>query len=396
MHRPCATWSTVGHWAAARVGLELLDALDAAHRAGIVHHDVKPANVMVAPSGRVKLADFGLASLQDDTQRTLTGATGAMGRGDGRAVTAAFRSLPYVAPEQASGGPAGPAADLWALGATLWFAVEGVAPFERAGPAATLGAILHDPPGRPTRAGPLEPVLLALLAKDPDHRPPATLVRRMLEPLAAVSSPSAAASHPSVPLAAGTSTAPSAGTTPCGQPGPRPRRDPVSSPRVRVGGVLGCPREPGGVGANRLLAGPRRRAGGGGVGGGGCWRLAGSCCWWRWLAVSGTTGAAAGGRLGWVSRFGMGSLSSWSARWTAGLGWWVRESGASPPLGSSVWSGCGSRTPAGRVAPSEVASSICSMTSASVTTPTWMRPSGMVTGSCSRPTSIRVSGWRGH
>ena len=104
-------------------------------------------------------------------------------------MTAAFGSLPYVAPEQASGGPAGPAADLWALGATLWFAVEGVAPFERAGPAATLGAILHDPPGRPTRAGPLEPVLLALLAKDPAHRPPATFVRRMLEPLAAVSSP---------------------------------------------------------------------------------------------------------------------------------------------------------------------------------------------------------------
>ena len=162
----------VGQGAAARIGLELLDALDAAHRAGIVHHDVKPANVMVSPSGRVKLADYGIASLQEDTQRTLTGATGAMrGRGDGRAVTAAFGSLPYVAPEQASGGHAGPAADLWALGATLWFAVEGVAPFERASPAATLGAILHDPPGRPSRAGPLEPALLALLAKDPAHRP---------------------------------------------------------------------------------------------------------------------------------------------------------------------------------------------------------------------------------
>jgi hypothetical protein len=216
----------VGPAAAARVGLELLDALDAAHQAGIVHHDVKPANVMVTSDGRVKLADFGIASLQDDTQRTLTGAAAALDRtasaeapgpaprGADRAVTAAFGSLPYVAPEQASGRPAGPAADLWALGATLWFAVEGVAPFERAGPAATLGAILHDPPGHPARAGPLEPVLLALLVKDPDRRPRAAVVRRMLAPLAAgTPHPTAPASHPTVPLAAGTSAVPLAAGT---------------------------------------------------------------------------------------------------------------------------------------------------------------------------------------
>jgi len=125
--------------AAARVGLDLLDALEAAHRAGIVHHDVKPGNVMVPPGGRAKLADFGIASLQEDTQRTRTGS--------------AFGSLPYVAPEQARGHRGGPPADLWALGATMWFAVEGAAPFDRDGPAAILGAILHDPPGRPGRAG---------------------------------------------------------------------------------------------------------------------------------------------------------------------------------------------------------------------------------------------------
>jgi hypothetical protein len=182
---------------AARVGLELLDALDAAHRAGIVHHDVKPANVMVAAGGRIKLADFGIASLQEDTQRTLTGAAQAADADPGgRAMTVVFGSLPYVAPEQASGRGAGPAADLWALGATLWFAVEGVAPFERGHPAATLSALLSDPPGRPARAGPLEPVLLALLEKDPARRPPAPALRRMLEPQAA------SAPAPTAPLTA--------------------------------------------------------------------------------------------------------------------------------------------------------------------------------------------------
>jgi hypothetical protein len=194
---------------AARVGLELLEALDAAHRAGIVHHDVKPANVMVTADGRAKLADFGIASLQDDTQRTL-----GAGVGD-RTMTAAFGSLPYVAPEQAGDRRAGPAADLWALGATLWFAIEGAAPFERASPAATLGAILHDPPGRPWRAGPLEPVLLALLAKDPQARPPAAVLRGMLAPLAA------AAPAPTVPMA-GTARLPAAQAPTDALTGPAP------------------------------------------------------------------------------------------------------------------------------------------------------------------------------
>jgi eukaryotic-like serine/threonine-protein kinase len=154
---------------AARLGLQLLDALEAAHRSGIVHHDVKPANVMVPAAAPAKLADFGIASLED-TQRTLTGA--------------AFGSLPYVAPEQATGRRGGPAADLWALGATLWFAVEGAPPFRRDGPAATLAAILHDPPGEQRRAGPLGPVLLALLAKDPERRPAEAAVRGLLAPLA--------------------------------------------------------------------------------------------------------------------------------------------------------------------------------------------------------------------
>jgi hypothetical protein len=254
----------LGPAAAARVGLELLDALDAAHRAGIVHHDVKPANVMVTSGGRVKLADFGIASLQEDTQRTLTGAAGGLGgpggaagsggRGAGRALTAAFGSLPFVAPEQASGEHAGPAADLWALGATLWFAVEGTAPFERAGPAATLSAILHDPPGHPARAGPLEPVLLALLVKDPARRPPATAVRRMLEPLA-TGTPAPA------PPGAGTlaATVPVTGTPAPTVPPTRTTRlpaDPAASTKA-----MARPAPPVGWGARPPPAPARRRRG---------------------------------------------------------------------------------------------------------------------------------------
>jgi eukaryotic-like serine/threonine-protein kinase len=173
--------------AAARIGLDLLGALAAAHRAGIVHHDVKPANVMVPAGAAAKLADFGIASLED-TQRTLTGA--------------AFGSLPYVAPEQAMGGRGGPPADLWGLGATLWFAVEGAPPFDRGSPAATLAAILHDPPGDPRRAGPLGPVLLALLGKDPGYRPTAPVLHRLLTPLAAAEPGSTVPRQPTTRLPA--------------------------------------------------------------------------------------------------------------------------------------------------------------------------------------------------
>jgi hypothetical protein len=254
--------------AAARVGLALLDALDAAHRAGIVHHDVKPANVMVAADGRVKLADFGIASLQEDTQRTLTagpgpgraGAAGAPGgRAPERAVTAVFGSLPYVAPEQARGEPAGPAADLWALGATLWFAVEGRAPFERPGPAATLSAVLHDSPGRPTRAGPLEPLLLALLTKDPTGRPATAAIRDMLAP------PPAEPAGPTVPIA-GTARLPADPTAAtevlAGPPPPR-----SAAPGEWAGPVLarGPASFPGGM-ADPVPAPSAASASGGGAG----------------------------------------------------------------------------------------------------------------------------------
>ncbi|MDP9406015.1 MAG: serine/threonine protein kinase, partial [Actinomycetota bacterium] len=142
---------------AAAIGLAVLDALEAAHAEGIVHRDVKPGNVMVAASGRVKLTDFGVAAVQGDPKITMTGLI--------------VGSPSYMAPEQAREGEATPATDLWGLGATLYYAVEATPPFDRGHTMATLNAVVHEPPRPPTRAGALAPVVSRLLAKDPGLRP---------------------------------------------------------------------------------------------------------------------------------------------------------------------------------------------------------------------------------
>src|SRR6266511_2034001 len=121
----------------ARIGLRIASALEAAHRAGIVHRDVKPANVMVGEDGSVWLGDFGIAQLQGDPKLTASGII--------------VGSPWYMAPEQASGGQIGPETDLWGLGATMYYAVEGEAPFERAGSLATLAAVVNEPPRTPRR-----------------------------------------------------------------------------------------------------------------------------------------------------------------------------------------------------------------------------------------------------
>jgi eukaryotic-like serine/threonine-protein kinase len=155
---------------AARAGLEILAALRAAHAAGIVHRDVKPANILMAPD-RAVLTDFGIA------------------RAAGSALTIAgvlIGSPPYIAPERAMGGLSGPPGDLWGLGACLYAAVEGHGPFDRdAGALASLTAIVADEPQPATHAGPLWPVISGLLRKDPAQRLDAAQAERMLLTVAA-------------------------------------------------------------------------------------------------------------------------------------------------------------------------------------------------------------------
>ncbi|WP_033292377.1 serine/threonine-protein kinase [Amycolatopsis jejuensis] len=157
------------------VGERVLAALQAAHAAGIVHRDVKPANIMVAPDGRVKLTDFGIAHAIDDPRLTTSGMI--------------VGSPAFMAPERVQGREAMPESDLWSLGATLYFAAEGIVAFERATTAATLHAIMTEAPYLTRTQGPLAAVILGLLVANPEARLTAAQARAMLTTAAGQTGP---------------------------------------------------------------------------------------------------------------------------------------------------------------------------------------------------------------
>ncbi|MEV0177873.1 protein kinase [Streptomyces sp. NPDC050625] len=163
---------------AARIGLWVLRALRAAHSAGVLHRDVKPGNVLLGQDGRVLLTDFGIAQIEGDTTITRTGEV--------------VGSVDYLAPERVRGHDPGSSSDLWALGATLYTAVEGRSPFRRTSPLSTMQAVVEEEAADLQYGGPLGPVITALLRKDPAERPGAAETEQMLAEAAEGRRPSSA------------------------------------------------------------------------------------------------------------------------------------------------------------------------------------------------------------
>ena len=151
---------------AAEIGLELLAVLGQAHRAGILHRDVKPSNILIGHDGRVVLTDFGIARVEGDPSVTSTGML--------------VGAPSYISPERARGRIPGAPADLWSLGATLYAMVEGRPPYEKGSALSTLTAVMTEDLLPPANGGALTPVIAGLLRKDPEHRFDETITRRLL------------------------------------------------------------------------------------------------------------------------------------------------------------------------------------------------------------------------
>lgn len=142
---------------AARLTLPVLEGLCAAHGRGVLHRDVKPANVLLGREGRVVLTDFGIARIEGETSLTVSGEF--------------LGSLRYCAPERMGGRDPGPEGDLWSVGVLLYEAVEGWSPFQRGSMEATVAAVLAGVPEPLRHAERLAPLIYDLLAQNPDQRP---------------------------------------------------------------------------------------------------------------------------------------------------------------------------------------------------------------------------------
>ena len=208
---------------AARIGLGVLAALRAAHRAGVLHRDVKPANVLLTEDDRVVLTDFGIAQASDTSTLTVTGQL--------------VGSVDFIAPERLAGAGPGPEADLWALGATLFQAVDGHSPFLRDTVTETMYAIALGPLPEVRKAGPLTPLIQGLIANKPDERLSAEEAERLLRAAAAEGHSSVAG--PAVPAVDAVNAEPG-NAPPERKPERKPEPEPERDHRKQVASAAGA------------------------------------------------------------------------------------------------------------------------------------------------------------
>ncbi|MGI5286907.1 protein kinase domain-containing protein [Nonomuraea polychroma] len=255
----------------AEIGVDLLGALRAAHAQGITHRDVKPGNVLITENGRVVLTDFGIAKAEGDSRLTKTGMV--------------IGSPGYTAPERARGEYTGPESDIWSLGATLYFAVEGRPAYERSTIAETLAALLTESADPPTQAGQLRPVLNGLLNKDyrqrlnaakaetllrmvadtPTSEMPVLTAEALMAQEAPLPDPFSAPKPPAGLGAPGAQGGPEA-QGPSGPGVGGPGHGPAGRGHGPAGPGMHGPAGPGGPGAGAPGHGPARRGGPGGPG----------------------------------------------------------------------------------------------------------------------------------
>ena len=163
---------TLTHLETARIGAQVASALAVAHAAGIVHRDIKPANVLMGDDGSVKITDFGISRATGDVTVTATGMVSG--------------TPAYLAPEVARGEYPEPPADVFSLGALLYTMIEGTPPFgQRDNTFALLHAVAAGEIEPPRKPGPLTPLLLDMLASEPERRPTMRQAQAVLERVAA-------------------------------------------------------------------------------------------------------------------------------------------------------------------------------------------------------------------